>query len=90
MPIELLAKGFQLIIGKSKEVVQNPQISGKEVGFFSQIFGCWHERLTRPFFEGKTAYRSCLKCGARKRFDPQTMKTYGKYYYPSVEKTTEN
>lgn len=55
---------------------------GNKIGLFGKLFGCWHKNLTRPFTVKNASYRSCLHCGARKQFDPQTLKTFGSFHYP--------
>ena len=62
------------------------RVFGEKVGFIGKIFGCWHEEMSRPFSHGKVAYRSCLKCGARKQFDIETLETFGGFYFPPVVK----
>lgn len=48
----------------------------------ARLFGCWHKNISRPFKQGDTSYRCCLECGARKQFDPETLRTYGNFYFP--------
>jgi hypothetical protein len=55
---------------------------GKKIGFFGNLFGCWHKDLGRPFTSGRTSYRACLECGARKKFDTQSFETSGPFFYP--------
>ena len=55
---------------------------GDKIGVFSKLFGCWHKQLSRPFTNRNSSYRSCLNCGARKKFDPNNLKTVGPFYYP--------
>lgn len=55
---------------------------GAKIGLFGKVFGCWHKRLSRPFTSREESYRVCLECGARKRFDTQTLKTFGSFHYP--------
>ena len=55
---------------------------GAGIGILSRIFGCWHRDLSRPFTEKTTSYRVCLECGARKLFDTESFKTFGKFYFP--------
>lgn len=55
---------------------------GHKIGLLAKIFGCWHKQISRPFTIGKDSYRACLDCGARKPFDPQTLKTFGSFHYP--------
>ena len=61
-------------------------VFGQKVGLMTKLFGCWHEDLSRPFAQGKTAYRVCLKCGARKQFNSETLETKGSFYFPPVVK----
>lgn len=64
----------------------NNVVFGEKVGFVAKLFGCWHENMSRPFGEGKIIYRACLNCGARKPFNTETLKTFGKFYYPPIVK----
>ena len=60
---------------------------GNKIGLFGQLFGCWHKQLSRPFTRNEISYRACLDCGARKRFDAKTLKTFGPFYYPPTIST---
>jgi hypothetical protein len=65
------------------------RVFGDRIGIMGKIFGCWHKELSRPFTNQKSSYRACLNCGAMKRFDTETLKTVGPFYYPptiSLEK----
>lgn len=55
---------------------------GDKIGIFGKIFGCWHKELSRPFTAKRSSYRACLDCGARKRFDSDSLRTIGPFYYP--------
>lgn len=57
-------------------------VFGDKIGVFGQLFGCWHKQLSRPFSAKNSSYRACLNCGARKKFDTNTLKTIGPFYYP--------
>lgn len=57
-------------------------IFGDKIGVFGKVFGCWHKKMSRPFTNRKGSYRSCLDCGARRPFDPNSFITYGAFYYP--------
>ena len=83
----LLNKFQRLAIRKAKQGNNiDTLVFGQKMGLLSKLFGCWHENLSRPFNYGKTAYRSCLQCGARKQFNPDTFKTVGNFYFPPVVK----
>lgn len=63
---------------------------GSKIGIFGKIFGCWHKQMTRPFTNRNASYRACLNCGARKKFDTKTLKTFGPFYYPPAVSFIEN
>ena len=54
----------------------------EKIGVFGKLFGCWHKELSRPFSDNRGSYRVCVDCGARKKFDTRTFRTFGTYYYP--------
>ena len=58
----------------------DPGVFGKKFGIVSSLLGCWHENLSRPFGHADMTYRSCLECGARTPFNPETLTTHGKFY----------
>ena len=62
----------------------NIQVFGRKLGLVSRLVGCSHRDLSRPFVDRNTSYRSCLKCGARKQFNPETFETFGTFYAPPV------
>lgn len=62
------------------------RVFGEKVGFLAKFFGCEHRNISRPFISGKTSYRTCLQCGARKQFDTETFETFGEFYYPPAER----
>ncbi len=55
---------------------------GKKLGLLAKLFGCPHRNVSRPFSHGGVGYRTCLQCGARRKFDPETRETFGSFYYP--------
>jgi hypothetical protein len=59
-------------------------VFGQKMGLMAKLFGCWHKNISRPFVQGKTAFRSCLQCGARKQFNPETLETRGSFYFPPI------
>lgn len=90
MTIPFWLKNFQLAFSENINEETQPQIKGKKVSLFSRLFRCWHGKLSRPFVEGKLVYRSCVKCGARRLYDPKTFQNYGGFYYPSVNSENED
>jgi hypothetical protein len=76
-------KLLSLVNKKGKQASEiDPVVFGRKMNLVSKLFGCWHGNISRPFAEGKTAYRSCLRCGARKQFNPETLETKRHYYFP--------
>ena len=63
---------------------------GGKIGLLGKLFGCWHTEISRPFTIGKDSYRACLRCGARKHFDPKTLKTFGSFHYPPIVSPVKN
>ena len=84
----LLVNKFQSLVQRNGKFAKeiNPFVFGKKVDLITRLFGCWHDNLSRPFTQDKTAYRSCLNCGARKQFNTITLETHGKFYFPPVIK----
>jgi len=48
----------------------------------ASLFRCWHRRLSWPITRDRQTYRSCLKCGMRRSFDPKAWRTFGPFYSP--------
>jgi len=59
-----------------------PDLVSKVRRATSRIFGCWHVNLSRPFSRGNETYRTCVGCGARRRFDLEQWEMVGSFYYP--------
>lgn len=72
------------------EIIGNAALFANKIGLIGKLFGCGHGELSRPFSQGKIGYRTCLKCGAVKRFNPETLETFGGFYYPSIIKGIKN
>lgn len=68
----------------TKQRALDPDVFGKRFGVVLSLFGCRHGNLSRPFGHGEMTYRSCLDCGARTPFDPDTLVTQGKFYRSPV------
>jgi hypothetical protein len=84
----LLLNKFQRLINKNSKQTKasNTFALGRKVSLMAKLFGCWHGNMGRPFTNDETAYRSCLNCGARRQFNPETMETHGNFYFPPVVK----
>lgn len=92
MTTTLLSNKFENLIDQNKTEKNEVDdfVFGQKVGLFAKLFGCWHNNVSRPFVQGNTAYRSCLQCGARKQFNPETLETYGSFYFPPPVKKHGN
>ena len=44
----------------------------------TQIFGCYHRNLSRPFTRDNKTYRVCMSCGMGRSFDLESWKTVGR------------
>jgi hypothetical protein len=55
--------------------------TGALVHWISEIFGCAHKEMSRPFSRHGETYRVCIACGARRRFDQKAWKSRGPFYY---------
>jgi hypothetical protein len=45
-------------------------------------FRCPHRRLSLVVTADEETYRSCIKCGARRRFNLDTWRVEGRFYFP--------
>lgn len=70
------------ILGKFNRSNAEMELFATKISLLGKLFGCGHGDLSRPFSNGKIGYRSCLKCGAIKQFNPETLRTFGGFYYP--------
>jgi hypothetical protein len=59
-----------------------PDLVSKVRRVTALIFGCWHVHMSRPFSRGSETYRTCVACGARRRFDLERWEMFGSFYYP--------
>jgi hypothetical protein len=84
MENSLLINESQSWINKKEKLTKeiDRSVFGEKLSLAAKLFGCWHRNISRPFKKGRTAYRCCLECGARKRFNPETLETYGAFYFP--------
>jgi len=59
-----------------------PDLVSKVRRVTARIFGCWHVNISLPFSRGNETYRTCVACGARRRFDLEQWEMVGSFYYP--------
>jgi hypothetical protein len=76
---------MQTVLKQQQTFIGRKRTSKHKVGFLAGLFGCRHKELTRPFTVGQNTHRSCTDCGAWRDFNPDTLETYGKFYYPMPE-----
>ncbi len=69
------------IINPTVTQVTASSIFSRFVGWIARIFGCWHREMSRPFSHHGHAYRTCLNCGAQRRFNLNNWEMQGSYYY---------
>jgi hypothetical protein len=55
---------------------------GEKIGMLSAIFGCQHKNLGMPITINGKSYRACIRCGARRHFNTETLETWGSFYSP--------
>lgn len=82
MTTTTLLDAFQSFANKKNQAAVDERVFGPKLDLVTRLFGCRHQNVGRPFNSGKTAYRSCLGCGARKRFNTETLETHGTFYFP--------
>lgn len=75
---------MEVVLVQEKKLLKAKEESefGRKIGLLGLLFGCWHQNLSRPFTSNKLSYIVCLDCGARKHFNPETLETFGAFYYP--------
>ena len=54
-------------------------------GILRRAFGCWHHQMSLPFTRDNETYRTCVSCGARRRFDLDQWAMVGDFYDPPRE-----
>ncbi len=54
-------------------------------GWLTRLFGCWHTDMSRPFTLEGESYRTCLDCGAHRKFDAMRWEMVGDYYYSAPQ-----
>lgn len=64
----------------SNDETVDERVFGRKIGLLTRLFGCQHTNIGRPFSRGRSSYRSCISCGARRQFDIETLETFGPFY----------
>src|SRR6266576_5986814 len=84
--VKLMPAGQLRILGlPGIEHGKNPSLLGGSVARFgsrlTRLFGCRHNHMSRPFSHQGQAYRTCLSCGADRKFNLDNWETQGDFYY---------
>ena len=61
--------------------IHTSSLTAKIGDFMARVFGCWHMEMSRPFSHQGQAYRTCLHCGAQRKFNLSNWKMQGEFYY---------
>ena len=61
--------------------INNLSVTAKLSDWVGRVFGCWHTEMSRPFSHQGQAYRTCLNCGAHRKFNLSNWKMQGQFYY---------
>ena len=62
-------------------------ILGEKQGFLIRLFGCSHERMSKPVTNCNVTYQYCSECGARRQYDINNFKPFGAFYNPEIGNT---
>jgi len=54
--------------------------------WLSELFGCQHTEMSRPFSRQGETFRVCITCGAHRQFDEKTWNTVGPYYFKEARR----
>ena len=68
------------IMANNSNVLQSIP-SGGGLGWVTRLLGCWHKEMSRPFSHKGQAYRTCLNCGASRKFNVSSWEMQGSFYY---------
>lgn len=71
----------QAIMADSSTVLQNIPSGGGIGNLVTRVFGCWHREMSRPFTNQGQTYRTCLNCGANRKFNVGRWEMQGSFYY---------
>ena len=81
-----MMQAIQVRLTQHAARLDEPERVSTPMRWLTRIFGCWHGKMNSPFTHNNETYRTCMKCGARRRFNLVRAKMTGAYYYalPSV------
>ena len=71
----------QAIMANNSDVLQNIPSGGGIGNLVTRLLGCWHKEMSRPFSNKGQAYRTCLNCGASRKFNVGRWEMQGSFYY---------
>ncbi|HEV7747120.1 MAG TPA: hypothetical protein VGO56_19150 [Pyrinomonadaceae bacterium] len=71
----------QAISAKDFRGKQNISPGGAIGSLVARVFGCWHREMSRPFSSQGQSYRTCLNCGASRKFNVGRWEMQGNFYY---------
>lgn len=63
------------------ERIRGSKVTGAMGRWLTELFGCQHKEMSRPFSRQGETYRVCIACGARRTFDDKTWNSAGPYYF---------
>ena len=68
-------------IENNSRMVQNIPSGGGIGKLVARLFGCRHKEMSRPFSHQGQSYRTCVECGASRRFNLGRWETHGDFFY---------
>jgi hypothetical protein len=71
----------QAISEHHSNVLQSIPSGGGIGNWAARLFGCWHRKMSRPFTSQGQTYRTCVNCGAHRRFNVGRWEMQGDFYY---------
>lgn len=71
---------MQALVQQTRLDVWSMPRFGQTKDMLKRIFGCWHLEMSLPFTRDGETYRTCVVCGARRRFDLERWMTVGPFY----------
>jgi len=80
---------IQLAVAKQDLLQSSRSVEERVSGWISRLFGCWHREMSRPFSHHGQAYRSCLNCGAQRKFNLNNWSMQGAFYYNGPKSTRQ-